>query len=320
MLSEPSLDLVITVITLISIAGGIFLVSSVLASCVYSVHRKYANKNEQGLKSAWIMLHVLCAFCTSVIVTLWLSLPGSPSLPTVIKHCHSSHCGWHVPATINSSFLGFLFIFFVLGMLLICWGLFKTQQKKLKAKISVLLRLSPNTRNAENPWPDVNIIESAQPVILNVGLIYPKLLLSTHLTNSLNAHDIKLLLAYEYGKAKQFENIKVKLVQIMCLLWPSHYRSLLVLDLRATLRKRAYSDIRQLLGSQKHTIPDEIINNVASDIRQFVLQIKSDPHCLAELADTDFLSVTDYLFCGLYFIFLVIVTSNLLHILFELIG
>lgn len=320
MLGETAWDIVVTCFTLVIIASGIFLVSSVLASGVYSLHRNFVSKNQQHLKSAWVMLHAFCAFFASVMVTLWLSFPDTPSLPTIFKHCHSSHCGDHVPAAIDFSFLSFIFVFFILGMLLMCWVFIKTQQKKLDAQIGALLRLSPYSGHTKNSWPNATIIESKELIVLNVGLINPKILLSSHLTNSLNTDDIKLLLAYEYGKAKQFENLKIKLVQIMCLLWPSHFRSLLLHDIRSSVQESAYSDTRELLGSQQHTIPDEILTNLPRDVRQCVIRINSVSEHLADSVDSVFFSITDYLMSGLYFIFLVIVTSNLSHVLFELIG
>ncbi|WP_339723639.1 hypothetical protein [uncultured Paraglaciecola sp.] len=324
MLGDEVWDLVVTVTTLVFIASGIFGVSSILAVCAYSLHRKFVSKVKQSLNSVWIVVHAYCAFCATLVVTIWLSYPASLNLPFVFKHCHSRNCDRHIPAIMDSNFLKFLFVFFTVSMLLICWTLIKTQQKKLTSQINSLLRLSQNKQHSEIQLYNANIIEAPQPVLLNVGLLNPKLLISTQLTNSLAAHDVKLLLAYEYGKAKQFENFKVKLLQIVCLFWPSKYRSLIILDLRTHLHRRALNEIRQLLGSHKIHIPELILNNMANDVKQFVLEVNEDKAHPSDPINTfvndGHLSVFGYLAILGYFICLVIVTSNLSHVLFELVG
>jgi hypothetical protein len=323
MLSEDVWDIAASLTTLVFIASCILLVSSLLAACVYSVHRKFVKKANKSLKSVWVVVHAFSAFFASIVVTVLLSLSASSSLPFVVKHCHSSNCEKHVPSAIDSNLLNLLFVFFVVSMLMICWILIKAHQKKLTAQISSLLLLSQNKLSNKNQWPNTTIIEAPQPVLLNVGLIYPKLLISSQLIDSLQVDEVKLLLAYEYGKAKRFENIKVKLLQIVCLMWPSNNRFLLILDARNMLRARACNEIHLLLGSQPIHLSDEILSEIPRDVQQFVLKINGDynnpPNCIANHFDDGYLSVIGYVSIVSYYICLVVVTSNLSHILFELV-
>lgn len=324
MASEALFTLVMQVASLFVIACCIFLVSSLVAGGMFLAHRKYASALYQRMKNKYLIFHALCAVCASIVVTIWLSLPHSPKLPFVFQHCHSSNCATHIPAVIDSTLLNLLFAFFVIGMVVVCFILIKSHQKKLEERINSLLRLSHSKDPKSNYSSQATIINVPQPVLINVGMLEPKLLLSSLITESIDVEDVKILLAYEYAKAKQFENLKVKLLQIVCLFWPASARRLLISDLHAVLRERAFREIRQLFGCHQTTIPKTILNKMTNDLQEFVLKVEREsdhwPQSADGIIDETHLTAKAYLGSFLYFICLLIVTSNFTHFLFELIG
>jgi hypothetical protein len=328
--SEAVLTSVMQVASLFLVAFCIFSVSSLLASAVYLGHQKYTVSANFQIENRWLIFHALAAVSASIVVTLWLSLPQSSRLPFVFKHCHSNDCATHIPAVIDSTILNLVFAFFAISMVTVCFVLIRAHQKKLEGRINSLLHLSKSQQNTNNEWSQASIINMPQPVLLNVGMLTPKLLLSSKVTETLDVNDVKLLLAYEYGKAKQFENLKIKLVQIVCLFWPAPLRRLLITDLRTVLHARAYEEIRQLLGNPQTNIPKAMLNKMPNDIGIFVSKMDAQSDSLpvtatatatANRIDNEVTrNTTAYFVSFLYFACLVAVTSNFTHFLFELLG
>ncbi|MFQ3208238.1 MAG: hypothetical protein ACI9IT_002404 [Glaciecola sp.] len=322
--SEAAIASVMQIASLFLIAYCIFSVSSLLAGLAYLGHRKYTANDHFQINNKWLIFHALSAVSASIVVTLWLSLPQSSRLPFVFKHCHRNDCETHIPAIIDFTLLNLIFIFFAISMISVCFMLIRAHQKKLEGRIDSLLRLSKTQHNIDNEWSQAAIIYTPQPVLLNVGMLTPKLLLSSKVVETLDVNDVKLLLAYEYAKAKQFENLKIKLVQIVCLFWPTPFRRFLIIDLRSVLHARATREICQLLGNPKTNIPETMLNKMPNDIGLFVAKMDykngSLPSTITNINNEETLNITELLTFSLYFICLVTVTSNFTHFLFELIG
>ncbi|MEP1444593.1 MAG: hypothetical protein ABJK37_00590 [Paraglaciecola sp.] len=307
--------------SLFAIACCIFLVSSLITSGIFLAHRRYIQP--YPLKSGYLFFHGFCAVLATLVVSVWLSLSHSPSLPFVFEHCHSSNCAAHIPAVIDPALLNLLFAFFVIGFIGVCTVFIKIHQNRLQERIDSLLRLTPN-QDANNPyWAQATIVEIPQPTLINVGLFIPKLLLSSAITRSLKNDDAQLLLGYEYAKAKQFENLKVKLLQISCLFWPATARSQLISDLQSVIHVCAIEGIRLQHGHQQTQIPPDIFNNMSNELREFLSNISGTDSYTSQSHKTKQMQPTAnniaYFFSGLYFMCLVIVTSNFTHFLFELI-
>jgi hypothetical protein len=321
MASDSAVTFIMQGASLLLIACCIFLISSLLASLTFVIHRNYTNNINKKLTGKWLFLHAISAVCASVVVTIWLSMPNLSRLPLVFNHCHSNNCATHVPAAIDSSLLNLLFAFFAISMLMICFILLKAHKNKLKERINLLLRLSQSQTTAFNDSSQVTLVNTLEPLLLNVGLLTPRLLVSSQITEVLHLSDVKVLLAYEYGKAKQFENVKIKLVQICCLFWPSTIRRLLVTDVRNNVYESAYKDVYQLLGRQQTNISKAMLDNMAKDIRDFIVKINSPNQAILTdtnaLNDTRFTTSAYFMIC-VYFICLIAVTSNVTHFLFEL--
>jgi hypothetical protein len=324
MTSETIFTLVMQIASLFAVACGIFLISSWLICGTFLAHRRYAGGLYYRLKNSLLFFYALGAVAASIVVTIWLSMPQSLGLAFVFKHCHNSNCATHVPALLDHTALNLLYAFFAIGMITVCFIIIKTHQKRLDERLNSLLRLSNDTNASQDFLQQTAVINVPEPVLLNVGMLTPKLLLSSQLTASLKIEDVKILLAYEYAKAKQFENIKIKLVQIACLFWPASIRRILVSDLQVIIRERAFKEICQLFGHPKTTIPPSILNKLTSDLKQFVVNMQNykDPLSQSAYATNDDKKITPtaFILSLLYFAGLVIVTSNFTHFLFELIG
>lgn len=147
--------------------------------------------------------------------------------------------------------------------------------------------------------------------------------MSAQIAETLATDDIKLLLAYEYAKAQQFENFKVKGVQLACLFWPKFIRRLLLTDLRAVLQERAYQTVKQGLDHQYANIPLSIRGMLPSNTNGFLDKIMNGVQLSNSTSKSNrnafFVTAQAYLINSFYFICLIVITSNLSHFIFELI-
>jgi hypothetical protein len=311
------------ILSLVVVACSIFLLNSFLSSLVFLAHSQFIFKAHEHIKSKLLIFHALCAICASLAVIVWLSIARPPLFSLIYQHCHGNNCNSHIPSIIDVSLISSLFVLFAMCMFALCFILVKVHRKKLEVQINSLLQLSQNKPYTKSDYLQATVIDTPQAVLLNVGLIRPKLLLSSQLVDSLHSSDINLLLAYEYVKSKRYENLKVKLARIACMLWPKNIRQLLVLGLRDQAREQAYKEMSPLLDKYQTQIPHRVLDNMTWDMQEFVSKINTDHQSNYKNDGIGFKKpriATKYFALSCYFLCLVVVTSNLLHFALELIG
>ncbi len=321
MMNEQILTSTIQIAQLVFIACCIFGVSSLVASISYLGLRKYIVRHGANINHQGIIFLAVSALCASTFVTIWLSLPHFSKLPFVLKHCHDNNCATHIPAAFDQTLLNLLSACFVAGMAMLSFVYIRSHRTKLENKISSLLRLSQTTQSV---WSQTTMISASKPIFLNVGIIEPRFLVSSNIVESLDENDVKLLFAYEYAKAKQFESLKIKLIQFSCLFWISHARRRLITDLRTLIHERAYQQVKSLLSNQQANIPNRILRQLPEDIAEFVLkthpQVKTTPKRMANDLPSMDSTMTTYTASAIYFVGLVVITSNVIHFIFEFVS
>lgn len=324
MISEQFLAPLVQVTQLVFIACCIFGVSSLLASSTYLAFRKSSISHHAFSSHKGLIFIALSALFASTIVTIWLSIPHYSQLPFVVTHCHDNDCTIHIPEAFDQTLLNFLSASFIIGMAMFSLIFIQAQQNKLEERINNLLQLSQNEKSVNRAWAQTTVIEAAEHVFLNVGMIEPRFLVSSNLVDSLEDKELSLLFAYEYSKAKQFENVKVKLVQLTCLFWIGKARRKLLNDLRSAIHQIAHKQVEQLLGKQKIHIPESILHQLPKDINEFVLKTQSKNHApqqpLNKFDGSLKVSLVKYPAGVIYFIGLVVITANVIHFIFELVS
>jgi hypothetical protein len=307
---------------LLSIGCVIYFLSSMLAATAYLSHERFSQQFQYKINRVWLLVHAASALVVSIAVTVWLSIPVSPKLPFVYKHCHGEGCGAHIPSVMNLTSINLIFALFVVSVFALFIIVINAHQTRLAKRITCLMDISQGSHNLGVKMTGVTIISTPQPVMLNVGLISPKILLSSHIVHSLHQSDVNLLLAYEYGKAKQFENLKIKLLQITCLFWPTKIRIRMLEALRASIHERVYLDMKGLQGDQIIRISSLILRDLSKDIRILVERYNHD-QCASimnnDSADDNQIPSIFHAAAGLcYFLGLFVITSNVTHVVFEL--
>lgn len=323
-ISEP----VIQIVLLLLSACCILLISSLLASASYFLHRKYGSRVKSPITIAWIGVYASSAIYTSTAIAIWLSLPRESDFSFVLAHCHQNVCGTHLPAVINFNWLNSLAVLLVIALIIACLMLVKVHDNKLTKRINCLLSLSQQEDSEDEKWFAVTIIRAAYPLCLNAGIFAPKLVVSSHLAQLLEQRHLRLLLVYEYSKAKQFKNLKLKLIQILTLMWPASIRRLLILDFCNIVDERAFAEVHELLGYQQVKISSDLPDELPDTIKELLFKFQTQSTGTGigtsisgmQAKDVDDAPLHFYIPSILYIAAIILLSSNLTHLVIELVG
>ncbi len=192
-------------------------------------------------------LLALCAISPVVITsvsTLVLFLPSLFKFSTFYEHCHFAQCAAHVPPFFESSsymmILGVvLFTFTGLGLTLLV-----KHQRLLDKKITVLCHLlSTHELTAQDDY--VYIIDAKLPVLLSVGLLKPKIIVSKEIKETLGQPLFQLVLVYEIIRCKRYTNLLTTLIRACAFMWPKMIKKKLLLDVSEASHEAARNQIKE---------------------------------------------------------------------------
>lgn len=307
-------------LVLFGLALCIFWFSSILASAAYVLHKKYVPNISGNPQYKWLIWHVLAAACVSFTVTIWFALPTSVQAGLTIEHCHNTHCGDHLPLIAKASLMDLLYAFFLISMVVLVALLLKFSKRKLDEQANTLLQLS-NAETYTSDKSSVNVIRSDRSLLLNVGMLKPRLIVSSHMLESLDNKAIKTLLAFELSKGLQHEILKVKLASMLCSLWPRRVRLLLICDLRNLINGRAHRQTLTNTGitavdveSCRHIDVPENVRKPIADAASKDYDSTSPNRASKHAVYSFFIAIFA---CIAYFLCLFVLVYNAMHILLE---
>lgn len=306
---------------LASVGGVIFFISSLTAALAFWLHNKEYVKRSLSMHPFWLCVYSLSAAIITTVVALHLALPNSPRLPLVFEHCHNNTCAEHLPSVMNVSLLSAMAILVTLCVLGLIFLLLKWQQQKLNTYMESLMALSgtvPTNSASYDNLSNVTILNTQQPVLLNTGLLLPNIVISSAIAKALSSQDLKLIMAYEYSKAKWFENLTSKLVQIFCFCWPKQLKRAVLLSLQKAVQGQAYYEVSQLLGQQNSRVSNNLLSALPNNVADFIRNINAP---IGKQANTHFTSkhirLSSIVFASVYLILLLMFTSNATHLVLE---
>lgn len=224
-----------------------FVVVSYLYSGLYLLMRPLLQKSSANLRAIVLLLTALGAPLISLISVFAFVLPSS--LPSLYKHCHVSLCEPHVPAFFESThyLLSLALVLIVLTLLIIFLNL--KQQKSLNIKIQNLFDLVSDSENIVQK-NYLTIVDSSVPLIMNIGLLKPKIVISSHTSSSLTKSSLKLVLMYELMRCKHYDNLRARLAKISTWLWPKSIKNGLLADLNNASHEAICRQIKEAQPNQ----------------------------------------------------------------------
>ena len=201
------------------------LLSSLLSSLLYRPFRRVLNTFGPRTRAAATLGFALVAPTVVLLALLVHTGPGTAQwLP--FDHCHENQCGAHTPLLADDS-LGSIGL--VAGALLMMLCLAAGVYKALVAGRRQLRTLF----NLGDQSQDYLIIDSDHLLAWCCGLLNPKVVLSRGLLRTLDADQIRVVLAHERAHVRRRDNLRNVLARWSTCLWLPAPRRQLCADLAA---------------------------------------------------------------------------------------
>ncbi len=206
------------------------IVISFMYAGLYTLVRPLTQKMSHKGKSIAIQLCAIASPIVTLVSIFVFFFPSAFSMPTFYGHCHLSECEPHVPAFFESgstvfSIMLFAFIFVIALLILI----FK-EQAKLSNKIDLLINLMSDSSTKLND-KSIEMIDASMPLLLNVGVLRPRIIVSRSVLQSLSDKEFQVLMMYELNRCKRYHNLQRLIAKVGTWIWPAFAKKMLLEDL-----------------------------------------------------------------------------------------
>lgn len=236
----PDNPLVSTLYVII-MAGVLSAFISYMYAGMYTFLRPLIQKMSSRGKSTVIQLCAIASPIVTLVSVIVFFFPSVFSLPTFYGHCHLEQCEPHVPEFFQSGSTIFSIILFSLIFALIVCALIIRDQMKLAMKINCLIDLISDS-SATKCDKAIELVDSPIPLLLNVGLFAPRIVISKSLLKNISDKEFQVIMVYELIRCKRYENLRRIISKVGTWLWPRFAKKLLLDDLSATAHEIARAD------------------------------------------------------------------------------
>ncbi len=240
-----SVTLMLILLTLV-----FYVLVSRLYAFIYRWVRETILKTEAKRRALLLLLLALGAPIISLVSVFAFILPSFFAFPSLYEHCHVSVCGPHVPDYFQSS--NYIFALVALVSTLVGFSLFVffRQQRRLENQIQCLIELLCNEQSVHNDY--LHTINSEYPLLMNAGLISPRVIISSKTKSQLGVEAVQLILMYELIRCKRYDNLRNMIGKIFTIIWPNSLRKVFLNDLSDANHEVA----RQILSVKNNRLYD----------------------------------------------------------------
>ncbi|AEP31153.1 hypothetical protein [Brumicola nitratireducens] len=247
-------------------------------------------------------------------------LPSFFAFPSLYEHCHVSVCGPHVPDYFQSS--NYIFALAALVSTLVGFSLFVffRQQRRLENQIQCLIELLCNEQSVHNDY--LHTINSEYPLLMNAGLISPRIIMSSKTKSQLGAEALQLILMYELIRCKRYDNLRSMIGKIFTIIWPNSVRKIFLKDLSNANHEVA----RQILSKKKNNLhnlqclpePQEI-SGLPIYVRQLIKSYanEQEQEQKQKPAHSILLNPVSFMLFTVHYLLLMIALTSLTHYLSD---
>lgn len=220
-------------ISVIVMAAVLSVFISYMYAGLYTLLRPLTHKMSPSGKSVVIQLCAIASPIMTLVSVIVFFFPSVFLLPTFYGHCHLEQCEPHVPEFFQSgsplfSFMTFMLIFAAFMCIVII-----RDQMKLAKKIDCLMALISDS-SATMHDKTVELVDSPIPLLLNVGLFKPRILISRRLRQNLSDNEFQIIMMYELIRCKRYDNLCRIASKVGTWLWPKFAKQMLLKDLNNT--------------------------------------------------------------------------------------
>jgi hypothetical protein len=253
-----SVEFFFLAVLLLIICLFFLLLTSLFYAAVYILLRPFLEYIKPPLRAILIQLCALGAPVIAVTSTLFFISPAVFLLPTVYEHCHTSACIDHVPDFFKAPNLTVVIGVMLIGSFGFGLSVLIKQHRELHRKITSLCGLlSPNENVLEDKY--LKIIDSKFPLVLNVGLVKPRIIMSNEVKRALGKSHFQLVLMYELIWCQRYTNLTTMMSKICTFAWPNFAKERLLGDLNQANHEAARL---QLLGTKTPILVNKISDEI----------------------------------------------------------
>lgn len=180
-----------------------------------------------------LSLPAVISFATTGL--LYLPLPVEPLID---HHCHNTNCANHSPLGILPLLGPASLVFSAVAALFIAWRSWRSTRANWRCNRDIKMLCKPREGYWELPDPGT--------MAFTVGLVHPRIVLSSGLLAQCNAAETDIVLRHEQGHIRQRDNLRILLARMVSLPMPGAAYFLQALSL--SIEKQC-----DLLATQKHS-------------------------------------------------------------------
>ena len=311
-----SVTLMLILLTLV-----FYVLVSRLYAFIYRWMRETILKAEAKRRALLLLLLALGAPIIGLVSVFAFILPSFFAFPSLYEHCHASVCGPHVPDYFQSS--NYIFALVALVSTLVGFSLFVFfgQQRRLENQIQCLIELLCNEQSIHKSIHNdyLHTINSEYPLLMNAGLISPRIIMSSKTKSQLGAEALQLILMYELIRCKRYDNLRSMIGKIFTIIWPNSLRKIFLND----LSNANHGVARQIVSNKKSKLnnlqclpkPQEV-SGLPIYVRQLVTSYGNEQE--QSTGHSILLNPLSFALVAVHYLMLMIALTSLTHYLSDI--
>ena len=305
-----SVTLMLILLTLV-----FYVLVSRLYAFIYRWSRETMLRAAAHKRALLLLLLALGAPIISLFSVFAFILPSFFAFPSLYEHCHVSVCGPHVPDYFQSPNYIFALVALVLTLIGFSFFVFFRQQRRLERHIQCLIELLCNEQSVRKDY--LHTINSEYPLLMNVGLISPRIIMSSKTKSQLGAEVLQLILMYELIRCKRYDNLRCMIGKIFTIIWPNSLRKIFLNDLSNANHEVA----RYILSNKKYylynvqCLPElQEVRGLPSYVRQLIKNYGQEQNPVHSIL----LNPLSFMLFAVHYLMLMIALTSVTHYLSDI--
>jgi|GEM_PF-4145727 len=290
----------------------------ILASRLYSIIYKRMRKTMLRLiakkRATLLLLLALGAPIVTLISVVTFVLPGFFAFSSPYEHFTESPCHSLIFDYLLSPNVIAVFVTMFALITGFCLIVFAVQQRRLDNNIRHWTTFLCEPKNIDDNF--VHTHYSEHPLLISVGIIKPRIIVSSKTRQQLGAIPLTLILVYELIRCKRYDNLRAMICRTFTLFWPNHVRVMFFEDLHCANHAAARQDLESLDRDFLY-LPDSInLIGLPSYIHPLLESVSLEQHKSAKSSQT-FNPLIFKLF-AMHYAFVMITMTSLTHYFVEI--
>lgn len=299
---------------LILVIAVFYILASRLYSLIYKRTRKTVLDQTTKKRTTLLLLLAFGAPTTTLISVFTFVLPGFFAFSSLYEHCIESVCSSLIFDYLLSP--NYIAVFVTMFALIasFCLIAFAVQQRRLDKSIAHLTTFLREPKNIDDNF--VHTCYSEHPLLISVGFIRPRIIVSSKTRQQLEATQLTFILIYELIRCKRYDNLRATLSRTFTSFWPSDLRVMFLEDLHRANHAAARQELDSLVSGFLYLPRSINLNGLPSYMRPLFKSDVSEQHKTAKHTQ-NFHPLLFRLF-AMHYASVIIMMTSLIHHFIEI--